>query len=89
MLEVRGVDAYERFALSGGRSRPREEDGAEFKQLMQTGETPSQPQAPVNRTESADDGLFVVSGPGIAMYDGFGKIAPSHPSVGRNYNATI
>ncbi len=89
MLEIRGISDYERFSTAGKNHRREESDGAEFKQLMQTGEVRLQPQ-PASEWENgaAGDG-FAVSGPDVVMYNGFGRISPVGAFVGRNLDVAI
>lgn len=89
MLEIRGISDYERFSSTGGKSRRGEADGAEFKQLMQTGEPSLQPQTAPEEGERAEGDLFAVSGPETVMYNGYGRISPVGAFVGRNLDVAI
>lgn len=88
MLEIRGIDSYERFSPTGGKSRTGEENSAEFTQLLQTGEVSSIPRVSGREAGTVDDGLLV-SGPETSMYDGSGRIAPAGTFAGRSVNVTI
>lgn len=89
MLEVRGLADYEKFSHLSGKSRRGEGDGAEFRQLMQTGGEGNDPQAVPEVRSAAENGDVSGTGREVVIYDLSGRLSTHGAYVGRNLNVAI
>lgn len=89
MLEVRGITDYESYSQLSGKSRRGESDGAEFRQLLNTGEDGNVPQVVSNAQQAAEDELISDSRTEVVTYDPFGRKASFGNFIGRNLNLAL